>query len=1273
MRRILPALAVAGLLAAALCRTPAAAQSRKLTPAQAAMMGLDGARRAHNDGKHALAAGGFRTFLQSYPTHAEAPSAWYGLGMALLEADPPDCRGAAEALKNVIARPDFADRPFAIYYMGVAARGQGSEALAKALADPAQARNHRSYANQYFAEASRHFAAADDAFAARAKASAATTAPAVRTDVEWAARARCDWCDMLLRTGQTQQAAELAGAFLATPAAAASRFRGRMLYYLGYARFTLKDTLGAGRALSALAPFAQEYGPHARYLLARTHHLSSERPEAGALYKALLAGHAKALKAAAESLKNPSALSPADKRRAEALTTGAPPDIIVRATFYAALLDAEAGRFADAQGRFAAFVATYPASPLAGEAKLRQGYCHLQLRSYAEAIKTLDPLRTDKQLGERAIWWLARARVAGADRAKPDVYAQTLKTAITELTKAAELARQRHRYSSHPDTLRGDIMLELGDTQQLAAQYKEAAATYQRVLSERLCPGRNEETTQRLATALHLNGDYRQSDQTCDSFEKAWPQSTLLAAIWFRKAENACMGAMALRASRSAARRDDVERELQKAIDRYRRLLVKFPDFAQADMARYGMATAQYELQRYDQALATLEAIDEGNRVGELVAVSYLMADCHIRLLPARTETALPAANLMDRATRAAKLLEGFLAAAPKSPLAPDALLKIGHCHQRIADVMAAAAERTKSLTQAKGAYERLLQLHPKDPLAVAAVFERAKCRALLGDTQTAMDELGQFRRDPYRAAAVAKLALVRLASLLRAKHNPVEAARILHEYRTWHKQAKHGDEYGRRLGAPFQYAQALALKESGKLAEARTIFEAVAKHFAGTPEGANALWRSVQCAREELTNTMAAYRTLKAQANANADQLSAAQRAASRSLTDLYKAADLAKAQGEAFAKTARGSEAHLRAIYEAAWCYRTLGDVEVDSARDKLASSAVEHVQKRWAGKQSGEKAPPLSAPSISRRNIPVQASETAADQQYAALIAAGPLTPLAVLGRFELAEMLADRGQDAGAVELLEAAIECSPPAELAQQVRLRLAACLLTGNRAADALAQIDLVGDKAAGALAGEMRFLSGEAYMQQKNWAMAIARLLPFNTTEPFTRMPGISDRALLRLGHAYAEAGKWPESRQAMETCVARFPRSPWIHEARFGVGWAWQNQKSTNNAISTYTQVVRGTAAKVAARARLQIGLCYMRENKHAEAVTALLGVPYTYDYPDCSAQAMVEAGRAYVALKEPDKAAETWRRVVKDYPASEWARTAKQQLSTLPPKKK
>src|SRR5881394_3016646 len=72
-------------------------------------------------------------------------------------------------------------------------------------------------------------------------------------------------------------------------ATAIARADDAALYREGFAQFQKGNYDGAGRALSGLAPFAQEkFGEHARYLLARTHELSGERPEAAGLYDAII-------------------------------------------------------------------------------------------------------------------------------------------------------------------------------------------------------------------------------------------------------------------------------------------------------------------------------------------------------------------------------------------------------------------------------------------------------------------------------------------------------------------------------------------------------------------------------------------------------------------------------------------------------------------------------------------------------------------------------------------------------------------------------------------------------------------------------------------------------------------------------------------------------------------------------------------------------------------------------------------------------------------------
>src|SRR3954467_12487353 len=78
------------------------------------------------------------------------------------------------------------------------------------------------------------------------------------------------------------------------------------LYREGVKQFQAQDYVAAGRALSQLAPFTQPFGEHARYLLARVHDLAGERPEAMALYDAIIDYDTQCRRAAADILSRPS-------------------------------------------------------------------------------------------------------------------------------------------------------------------------------------------------------------------------------------------------------------------------------------------------------------------------------------------------------------------------------------------------------------------------------------------------------------------------------------------------------------------------------------------------------------------------------------------------------------------------------------------------------------------------------------------------------------------------------------------------------------------------------------------------------------------------------------------------------------------------------------------------------------------------------------------------------------------------------------------------------
>ncbi len=367
---------------------------------------------------------------------------------------------------------------------------------------------------------------------------------------------------------------------------------------------------------------------------------------------------------------------------------------------------------------------------------------------------------------------VARARAIGAvDPANAPVYLQAAKSTIGILEKAAEKAGELSKTDPDAKGRRGEMLLEIGDTEILAKLFKEAAATYEKVFSEFSGTERAEIALQRQITALHLAGQYAESDALCDKFVKTFPRSILLAAVDFCGAENLCLAAMNASADpKTAENRAACEKKFDNAITRYQKLVGKYPEFNYVNLARYGMGSAQYQRGQFSSAFDTLTSVLDADRNGELAAINYVAADSLMRQFPPETNDALQAALLIDAAEQAARLLEKFAGSPTKTPQVADAMLKLGHCYLRIGELVVDPAERTKLLTQARQILEKLMQEIPTAPAFPAAVLERARCMALMGDVGGAMNEYNRFNGDPLKQHPLAPLAMIRQAELLRTQ-----------------------------------------------------------------------------------------------------------------------------------------------------------------------------------------------------------------------------------------------------------------------------------------------------------------------------------------------------------------------------------------------------------------------------------------------------------------------------------------------------------------------
>src|SRR5690349_13885441 len=124
---------------------------------------------------------------------------------------------------------------------------------------------------------------------------------------------------------------------------ASARADDLTLYREGVKQFQAGNYVASGRALSQLAPFTQEYGEQARYLLARVHDLCGERPEAIGLYEAIIDYHMRCKGEAGNALSRPDSLSllkdrPDEKARLEKVASAPTPQYVIRSRFYSGRL-----------------------------------------------------------------------------------------------------------------------------------------------------------------------------------------------------------------------------------------------------------------------------------------------------------------------------------------------------------------------------------------------------------------------------------------------------------------------------------------------------------------------------------------------------------------------------------------------------------------------------------------------------------------------------------------------------------------------------------------------------------------------------------------------------------------------------------------------------------------------------------------------------------------------------------------------------------------------
>ncbi len=1225
------------------------------TPDQQADAALVAGQTALKANDPNTAAAKFNEIVQKWGTTRAAIGAKFGLAGMQLVADTPDLAKAAELLKAPAEDGGFADRGAAMYQLAVCQRLLGMKELEKG-GNPADAKRN---ADTKFGEAVRWFGEAGRWYAEK------------KQD-DWSARSRCDHAEVELRMGRPREARAIAEPFTKDPALTKSVHKPLGSYLFGLACFLEKDQPAAFRALNQTDVFKHPvYGGHARYLTARIHHLQDEKAEASVHYDAVLADYEKAKAAAVEAIKDPAKFKglPFELARLKALATGPTPEYVSGAAFHTAGLKYEAGKFGEAMEKFAAFAKANDKDPLAADALFRVGLCQVQQRQYDEALKTLAGM-ADKQprLADQCLFWLGKAQLGVAqgldEKTPPEERAKRTKEALDTLRKGADKAKElADKGDTDARARRYEMLFELGDSHSTAKQHKEAAQVYEGVWNEnnQLPALRREEVLQRLTVALGSAGDIPRSDQWANEFRRTFPQSTITPAVAFRQAENGYARALEVVKLNDKNRAEELKQKWTEAAGLFKDLAIKYPEFDRANHARLGAGICLAQLGDLDAAAKQLEAIPGPDRTGELSMAAYLLGDILLRQTPIKVgDDALEENKAREKLTAAAGLFDSFATGNLKAPEAPAAWLKFGYCQKRLAATLADPNERNQTFQKAREAFERIVKDYAKDPLVGTAKLELAKVKAAQGDRGGAMADLRSvFTDEATKNERFAPLAPLHLATLLREEGKPADAAKVLTEARKQYEGVLAGDKDRAEWVQLLKYHQAVALLESGTPTDAKKLFEEVVAVAREKPVGCEAALRSGHCRLAEARKQMADGVQARAAAGNDPNKKNAAEQQIQQGRNAVWETGETWLRRADELRQALPTDPNRGRMLYDAAWAFREL---------------AAEEVQLAWeqGRKDALAKLPPGSPPpNVPRAAVPLTRAEGRALEMYKKLADESGESALAVEAALEHAELLAERDGHADIVKLLKDALDKEPTdrpvsVDTTEKIRLRLGGSQFAVKQFADAAKQFDAVAGNDKSPHRVQASYRAGESHAAAGDFAKATERLLAFRDKGEWQNLGGVSDRAVLRLGHAQLGAGKADDAKATFDAHLARYPNNPFSPDARYGLGLVHQAKGNHDEAVKAFEAVIASTQSEVAAKAQLQIGQCHLARKKYADAVSAFLLVQYTYDHPELSYAAVLEAARALDDDGKPADADKLLNKLVKDTPPdSQWHKAAKERL--------
>jgi TolA-binding protein len=280
----------------------------------------------------------------------------------------------------------------------------------------------------------------------------------------------------------------------------------------------------------------------------------------------------------------------------------------------------------------------------------------------------------------------------------------------------------------------------------------------------------------------------------------------------------------------------------------------------------------------------------------------------------------------------------------------------------------------------------------------------------------------------------------------------------------------------------------------------------------------------------------------------------------------------------------------------------------------------------------------------------------------------------TRLEAYAALELSQAKSKAGRHEEAVALLARCVEAAERLKkeerkvIGERAAYQRAASLLQLELPAETVAELgDYEERYPKSPLLRSVQLLRGEALLSSGQTKGAVEHLrraaAPVSAGEP----TAVRGAALLRLGAALAMGQDWAGSDETFTAYLDDFGKSDLWFQARFGQGWARENQGRHESAMEAYRDVVERHKGATAARAQFQIGECLFAQKKYEQAAAELLKADVLFAYPEWSAAALYEAGRCLAEMGRKEDAAKQLDELSKRFPDSQWAKMAKERAAS------